>query len=186
MGLAHPQLREETEKMLSDTSREQLTRQLATMRIIAGALCAGVLIFTGIVLVLEQGAAEEPVLAFVAILVSVGAVLAAVWVPRMIGAPARVAPADAPAGERNSALPESDQTQRVSQALARYQTRLIVSLAMLEGAAFLNLVAYMVEGQMVNVAVALVLWLLMLLQFPSRARTENWIAGQLRAANVPD
>ena len=168
--------------MLSEAQRDQLARQLMTMRIITGALCAGVLFFAGIVLLIGTREAEEPVLAFVALVLSVFSVLAAAIVPRMIGKRGQSVSAISPnAQPEESSSPGSDELRRVTHAMGIYQTRLIVSLALLEAAAFLNLVAYMLEGQAVNFAVAIVLLALMLIQFPSRTRTENWVAEELHA-----
>jgi hypothetical protein len=56
-----------------------------------------------------------------------------------------------------------------------FQTRLIIGFAMLEGAAFLQAIAYMVEGQLFSLAIGLALVLVMAMAFPTRSRLENWI-----------
>lgn len=62
--------------------------------------------------------------------------------------------------------------------LDAYQTKTIVALAILEGAAFLNIVACILEHQWWSLAVAggLVFW--MLARFPSRGMIEQWIEPQ--------
>lgn len=174
MGLADTELDNEGEVMLSDAQRSHLPRQLVTMRIIAGALCAGVVVFGVIVLLVDRHVTEEPRLAFVALVVSVGCIMAAAILPRVIGKRGQSSLTDVP-GEQSERprSPESDEAYLVSRGMAIYQTRLIISLAILEGAALLNLIAYMLEGQAVNVAVAFVLLTLMMIQFPSRGRTED-------------
>jgi hypothetical protein len=59
-----------------------------------------------------------------------------------------------------------------------YQTGLIVGLALLEGAAFFNLVAYMVEKQWwtITIVAALLFW--MLLAFPTRTRVTQWLESR--------
>jgi hypothetical protein len=169
--------------MLSEAQQNQLSQQLMTMRIIAGALCIGVAVFAVIVLALKPSEAEEPFLAFLALLVSVACVVAAALLPRMVARSGRHVSADGPAGQPPAASrSDANQVELVTRAMAVHQTRLIVSLAILEGAAFFNLVAYMIEGQLVSVAVAFVLWVLMLVQFPSRPRTEGWVADEVRNA----
>jgi hypothetical protein len=59
-----------------------------------------------------------------------------------------------------------------------YQTRMIIGLALLEGAAFFNLVACLVEHNWWSLVIAgcLVVWMLAL--FPTRTRVEQWIENQ--------
>jgi hypothetical protein len=59
-----------------------------------------------------------------------------------------------------------------------YQTKLIIGLALLEGVVFLNLIACMQEHNWWSLAIAGGLVLLMLLQFPTRTRLEQWIETQ--------
>ena len=173
--------------MLSDAQRGDVTKQLVTIRIIVGALCAGGLFLAGVVLLMPRRVADEPMLAFMALLFSVCGVIAAAIVPRMIGKRARNSLVDnaRPQPQPSPSLASGD-ASHVSRIMGIYQTRLITSLALLEAAAFFNLVAYMIEGQVVNVAVALVLLVLMLIQFPSRTRTEHWVADQLQATRRGD
>jgi hypothetical protein len=59
--------------------------------------------------------------------------------------------------------------------LRLYQTRLIVGLAILEGAALFNAVAYLIAGQWWSLAVVGVLLALMLTSFPTRMGIEQWL-----------
>jgi F0F1-type ATP synthase membrane subunit c/vacuolar-type H+-ATPase subunit K len=59
-----------------------------------------------------------------------------------------------------------------------YQTRLISALVLLEGAAFFNLVALIVEQQWWSLGIAGGLVLLMLNHFPTQTRVEHWIETQ--------
>jgi hypothetical protein len=61
---------------------------------------------------------------------------------------------------------------------ARYQTRLILQGALLEGATFYQLIAYRFEGLPVSLAVAAGLFLCLLMLFPTRAGVERWAAAQ--------
>lgn len=66
----------------------------------------------------------------------------------------------------------------VSSMLNVYRSRTIVALALLEGGAFMNLIALMMEHQWWSLAIAggLVFW--MLARFPTRYMIENWLEPQ--------
>ena len=59
-----------------------------------------------------------------------------------------------------------------------YRTKLILGLAMLEGMAFFNIVACIMEHNWWSLALAgcLIVWMLM--AFPSQGRVERWIETQ--------
>lgn len=59
-----------------------------------------------------------------------------------------------------------------------YQARMVAALAPLEGAAFLNLVALMMEQHWWSLAIAGALVVLMLNHFPTRTRVMHWIETQ--------
>src|SRR5262249_15847899 len=59
-----------------------------------------------------------------------------------------------------------------------YQTRMLIRAAPVEGAAFLNLIAFLVEGQAFSLGIALGLLLVLILQFPTRDGVERWIETQ--------
>ena len=61
-----------------------------------------------------------------------------------------------------------------------YQVKLIVGLALLEGAAFLNLVAYLLEGRTLSLWMAVLLAGLLAMRFPTVAGVENWLEGRKR------
>ena len=64
-----------------------------------------------------------------------------------------------------------------------YQTQLIVALAMLEAAAFFNLVAMLVEKNGLNLIVVVVLLSLMLMKFPTRTKVSWWVQDRLTELN---
>jgi hypothetical protein len=143
------------------------------MRIVLGALCVGVLTAAAVLIWLRQVAPppqpEFPVLSFVALgfaafmavfSAALPVFLQAAWrrqLRRQAGPPA-TGPEDA--------------------WWARYQTRLILQAAPLEGAAFLQLIAYHQEGLPVSLAVAGGLLLCLLMLFPTRDGVERWVATQ--------
>lgn len=61
---------------------------------------------------------------------------------------------------------------------ALYQTPTIVQQALLEGAAFFQVIAYLLEGQPLNLGLTLGLILRLTLLFPKREAVERWIGTQ--------
>ena len=59
-----------------------------------------------------------------------------------------------------------------------YQTSLIMGLAMLEGAAFFNLIIFLLEGKAVTLISALALLLVEVVRFPTRSGVESWVENQ--------
>ena len=61
-----------------------------------------------------------------------------------------------------------------------YQTQLIVGFALLEGAAFFNVVALMMEHCMISIALITLLLLVMAAKFPTRDKVSFWVQDKLR------
>jgi hypothetical protein len=60
-----------------------------------------------------------------------------------------------------------------------FQQKTIIESALVEGAAFFNLIAFLTEGQWWSLAVAGVLLAVLLVPFPTYDRVENWVRYQL-------
>ncbi len=74
------------------------------------------------------------------------------------------------------AVPKAGVAEPTPQAaFGLYQTRLIVGLGLLEGAAFFNLIAYLLEGHWWSYLVVAALLTWMLASFPTRDRLRRWI-----------
>jgi hypothetical protein len=143
------------------------------MRIIHLALCLGVLVATVVLVVVRHSQApqtDNPLLIYLGIGFAVMAVAAAWFVPATMDTETRKRMAGGE-GPTLSADPV------VNWALL-YQTRLIVRCALLEGAAFFQPIAYFVAGHPVSLVVAAVLFLLLVLQFPTVDRIRAWIDRQ--------
>lgn len=136
---------------------------LLTCRIIAGALVFGVVSFAAVAIVLRLG--DPPAAAMLISLIAVG-FAAVMAVARQIVLSLFSGGTGASEGGGTSG------------ALALYQTRMIIGLALLEGAAFFNLVAYLVEGHWWSLAVTAGLVALMLSAFPTRGRLTQWVADR--------
>jgi hypothetical protein len=64
-----------------------------------------------------------------------------------------------------------------------YQTRLIIGCAMIEGAAFFCLIAYLLERRPLSLIVAGVLLLLLISQIPTVSKVESWVESELSTIN---
>jgi F0F1-type ATP synthase membrane subunit c/vacuolar-type H+-ATPase subunit K len=147
--------------MSSDAgSREAALEQTLLLgRIIASTLVFGVLVFATLVIVLRLG---EPAAETVLVSSLAAGVAAVVVIIRQIVIGIMTG---------RAADARSEQTEP----LALYQTRLIVGLGILEGAALFNLIAYFLEGHWwsLGIVAALVAW--MMAAFPTRGRMRRWV-----------
>jgi hypothetical protein len=76
-------------------------------------------------------------------------------------------------------LPNAGELGDVAPLAAIYQTRTIVAAAMLEGAAFFAVTAFMIGRQSLALYVAMALVVLILSQFPTAPRLESWLETEL-------
>jgi hypothetical protein len=163
-----------------DLAEKQFRQWVLTSQIIAGALAAGLVSFMVVVLVVGGAprGGEPGLMAYVAVGFFVIALLVSVIAPRLITGDQirRIAngtwksPADNRAG--------IDFSSGVSQVMAVYQTQAIVRMATLEGAGFCALAMYFTEPHWLNLAVALIALALLIVQFPTRGRVEDWLDRQ--------
>jgi hypothetical protein len=64
--------------------------------------------------------------------------------------------------------------------IALFQTKTIISSALLEGAVFFLLITHMLEGSMLSILAAVALLILLIAQIPTIGRVANWIDKQMR------
>ncbi len=147
---------------------------LRTLQIVVGALTTGIVSFSLIAAILrsrnqQPGVDGAPVLSYVAL--GAGVVI--------LCARAIVIPIVAKAGRK---LLLNDPAVSTTKLMAQFTTRTIVGAAILEGAGFLFLTAYLTEGQPWALAGGLMMaGLLAVLQFPTRPRVEAAIEAERRA-----
>jgi hypothetical protein len=79
------------------------------------------------------------------------------------------------------AMPIPPEVGEVAYLTQLFLIRLIVAAALLEGVAFLNVVAHLVEGAVWTLLAAGVLFLLIAGQVPTRSRVEDWVTRQTEA-----
>lgn len=139
--------------------------RLQLMQIIAMALPGGAFAFGAVAAFLVSSGFERSGTSPVISLIGLGGALISfvlhLAVPRKV---APVAPASSPT---------------LDDLYGVYLTRLIIGLGLLEGAVFLNLIAYLLEQNWWSLAVAGGLLFWMLAMFPTRTRVEQWIESQL-------
>jgi hypothetical protein len=158
---------------------------LRTLQIIAGTLAMGVVIFLGIVLYLvlveRQGqgigaAGQSPIRTFVAVgflvvMTLLSFVLSTLVTRNGVRLIAR--------GQWWQPHPQVPAPPTDSGKLLRVkQTAQITGMALLEGASFFGCIAYLMEGQLLALAIVLVGLVLLLSRFPTEARVRNWLTEQ--------
>lgn len=167
---------------------DPLPRQnLQTMQMIAGALLLGVVVFLIIALLIVsnrgKGNGMAPTGGFPMISI-LAVVLAAVEFPLAFVVPAVLtrnalrqiaSGAWRPPPTANAPAFDTD----TSKLLAVRQTTRIIGLALLEGAAFLGCIAYLLEAQPFALGVPLAAILLMLMSFPTESRIRAWLERQI-------
>jgi len=172
--------------MSNPEPREDLAPQLRTMQILWASLVVGVTMFLVVALVVRSGQGpilvQKRLLDFSDMLVLVGVLVAgmAVLMHYTIPALAVNSQRQALAEGRTDAIfkgREAPRSQDMALA-AIYQTQMIIGLALLEGAAFLNAIVFMIQGSPVSLAVAVALIGLMATRVPTRGALDGWIEDQ--------
>lgn len=163
---------------------------LRIMQIIAGALIAGVLSFAGVAsfIVFGQAPAAQPggqppaapngseIIMYLAMAFAAVAVVLSFVVSNLISA----------AGVKGVAKMAQDGTstgpkELFGRLLAVAQTKMIVAMALVEGAAFFNLIAFIMTKSMVPPALVGALLLVMAIHFPTKFKLARWLEDQQRA-----
>lgn len=171
--------------MVTDLQRECLKAMARTMQVIVLALAAGVITFGVIAAVIgpeAPGNAQQgpSIIAYLAGAVACVALVASIAVPALLVANARRRIVAGRPAMPNPKLTIPPELGNVGPIAVVYQTRLIVGAAILEGAAFFNLIAYLLEGQLLSLVAAGVMLAALLSLFPTPSRLEDWIENQLR------
>jgi hypothetical protein len=157
--------------MLTESQRNELRPLVRTMQIIVGALVLGVMNFAAIAILIPlEGPPNQPFISYLAVGAAVCAIVAAFLVPTVI------------IGALRRSFAGDQETTDVRPIAQTYQTLLIIRAAILEGAIFFCLVSYLLERQVIALAAAGVLCVLLLAQFPTLSRVSAWIENELVVA----
>jgi hypothetical protein len=169
--------------MSDDLESPDVTAQVRVMQIIVAALSVGVLSFGGFVLATGSGAekAEPEILTLGSIVLAVVGGAMSFVLPALVVSRNRrsIASGTWPAASGNQprqAVPDTD----AGKLLAVYQTQLIIGAALLEGPAFVGLLAYMLEGHWAGLLVGAVCLLALMAKFPTRHGVQGWLDQQMQ------
>lgn len=170
--------------MLDEKQREHLAGISTVLQIIVLALVFGVVTFAFVVffvLVEDGGKAEQGIISIIAACTTLVAIVAAEVVPRIIRSNMRQAIVKGKPLGTSSGEAISNDMGDVGSLAAVFQTTTIVGAAILEGAAFFNLVAYMLEHQTINLMCAALLVVAILFKRPNRSKLEGWVEDELKS-----
>lgn len=148
-----------------DEQTPDIKQQVAVMQIIAGALMMGVVMFAGIVVVI--GGLNQPSTGIFMGLMGAGFAVMAMVLHIVV-----------PNAMARQGLADMSSNSAASEFVSVYQGKLIVGLALLEGAAFFNLICCIIEHNWWSMAIAGALLSWMLFAFPTRSRVEHWIENK--------
>jgi hypothetical protein len=172
--------------MLSDAQQDYLTKAVRVMQIIVAAMAMGIVFFFVVALFTAadgKAEVEEPILkliSYIALAVGVGAAALSMTVPVLLATSLRRSalegrlPIPRPSAENVADLGDVPLLAGV------YQTQTIIRAAILEGGAFLNLVAYIMEHQQLSLVAAGALLLLLIVQIPTVARVSDWVEAETK------
>jgi hypothetical protein len=161
------------------------SRVVRTHQIIIAALTAGCLIFFVIALVVAGRATpspKPPIVTYVSLAFAIGAVFVRLILPRVYLSSARrqIRQGTWPAVAAPAAPDATEDDQNASRLLTAICVRLIISAAILEGATFFLLIAYIAEQSPLSLGVAILLIFLMALHFPTSSRLDAQWQDQIR------
>lgn len=155
-------------------------QSVMAMRIILLALTMGVVSFAAISLFMGgRGAKGEPLLVWMGLAMGAGALVVR-----------QVLRGVMPAGIRRGIVSTQNVELKVDRnsieprLISGYQTRFIVSAALIEGACFFNLICYMVEHQWPSLAYVGFGLVINLSTFPSKDGVETWIQQQFELIDL--
>ncbi len=160
---------------------ENSASRLRQLQVVVAALAGGAALFLVVVLALPRpgdAGRADPFLVYLAIAATVGAVGARFALPGLLRTQGR---RQLRAGK---AIRGANDDERL---LAVYQGEVIVGAALLEGAALLCAVAYLLERSPIGVGLGFALVALMLFwEFPTRGRLEPWLEEQGKLLRAGD
>jgi hypothetical protein len=141
-------------------------------QIIAGALIAGVVAFACVAFFIAKGEpAKTPMIALMGAGMAVMMIVMRFVVPMVI------------VNNGKAQLKQTANNEQRSLLAGLYQTKMIIGMALLEGAAFFNLVAYIIEKQFWSYGVVAFLLGIMAISFPSQGQFESWAEDMKRDWN---
>ena len=164
---------------LTKPQREYVSKTIRVLQIIVMVMVMGIATFTiAAVLVQREDIPEEPLLVYFAAGFSVLVLPPWVLVPSLIVRSSCQALANGTGRLQHMRHVIPEDVGASGQLAGIYQTKGIVALALLEGAAFFNLIAFFFERQTLSLGITIMILVLQLTHYPSLTRAENWIRRQ--------
>jgi len=153
---------------------DELAARVKTVQIIIGALTMGAIAFLGVAVFIQVSKPTElqgtPMLTYVLL----GAAA-------MTALGARTVVLTAVSGALRTRLADKPPADLRPEILAGWMTHKIIGAALVEGPAFLAIVAYLIEGQIVAAALGGVAIAGIAMQLPSESSARGWVEDMERA-----
>jgi len=165
------------------SSEEFAQRAIRTLQIIVFALAGGPICFVAVAVSnrFQKPPEPEDMLAYLGVVVAVVLMTARFIAGPIVVARCRkqIAAGTFPFDVRSAGRGAPANPVDGDRFLAVFQQKTIIESALLEGAMFMNIMAYMTVGHWWSLAVSAVLLAFNLVPFPSYDRVENWVRYQL-------
>ncbi len=168
--------------MTSQLPQLTLHERHRTMMIIWFAMVVGVVVFGVVVSVMLDGTkpnAGTPVLTFAGMGMAALMLVLRFIIPDFIARTQFAQTMQTAKTECNE-----DEEQMLGNFYQVFMVRLIIGLALLEGAAMFNLVAVLVENQRLAFIPIAILLLGMILSIPTKSKLDGWIRNQMENYNL--
>ena len=158
-----------------------LTGTVMTLRIITFAMMAGLLMFLVVVTMVigplqapKQANPAVPADKAMPVLTVASIAAAAILLPLSVAIPGIVGDA-----QRRKLASTKESSSDVPALIQIYQTKLIMAAALTEGPGFFAIIVFMLEGNPIALALALLIVFFLALRFPIHTRVVQWLDGQL-------
>lgn len=168
--------------MSSQLSPATPQQQLVAMYVIWVAMVMGVVTFGVVVCIIgfrQEPGANLPVITYMGIGVAALMLLLRFVVPDLIARNQFAQAMKIVKTEGNQ-----DEDQMLGTFYKIFILRLIIAMALLEGAAMLNLAALMVENQKLAFVPVAILLLVMIASIPTKSKLDGWIRNQMENYNL--
>lgn len=160
--------------MLDQSQRRHLENRARALQIVVGAMILGVVTFAVIAWVIGRDKAHFDF----SIMAIIGVIFAASSLPMAIVLPTIIRQNVGKQARDNSGGQEGP--DRMDAIFAGIQSSMIVRFALLEGAAFLNVIGFMVDGASICLVVAGLLIVVMGVMFPRADQVIQTVEDDLR------
>lgn len=168
--------------MLSQQQQDWVSQSARIAQLINGAMIGGVFVFAGVVAATMSWEEVETGFSFLAT-IAAGAALVMIVMSFILPAVVRSNVADVQAHElKNRGGKEADEPV-LKKFGSLFVSSHLVRIAMLEGAAFLNLAVFFVDKRWISLCLVGVLLFGLVVSFPTLGRVFGWVENQVRVVD---